>query len=75
MLDIQYQCFTQSLFQLCTSIFTQADLKEKKPDFSTLLLCNFAFNLKARIPEELSQMSRISYELCKGLVHDFTGVF
>ena len=36
MLDIQYQFFTQASSLMCASIVTQADLKETKPDFSTL---------------------------------------
>ena len=36
MLDIQYQCFTQASFQMCTSVSTQADLKKVKHGFFTL---------------------------------------
>ena len=35
---------------MCTTIFTLADLKEKKPDFFTL---SFAFSLKTKVPKEL----------------------
>ena len=43
--------FTQASSEMCSSVFTQADLKEKT---LTSVLFNFAFSLETRISEELS---------------------